>query len=359
MHLNLHKKAYKKVLLIANGYEPYHDDIFHLAESVHYIDPYSQDKNYIQSLETFKKYLEDNNLDSESTKIIYGSGLEDKIGIQEYLDNEFSIAGNSFSKYRYLSNIYNLDETIFNKKISLPETSKSYHYKFLSKKYNSSGGMHVGNNIFSKNIYYQKYLPGKTYSISFIANGEYSKILGLNQLFLVKDNIKFPFLHSGAMNLGLSEANIDFPKDFIFSICNLYQIKGYCSIDFKIIDNKIYILDFNPRLSSSYRLYTRKYENLMHHHLGLINNEVNMINNQYHAYIILYAKKDLIISDSISELENISDRPAIGDFVKKDMPLFTINLHSNDKDDILFKIKNRIISAMKIIDCYNTQLEYE
>jgi predicted ATP-grasp superfamily ATP-dependent carboligase len=161
------------------------------------------------------------------------------------------------------------------------------------------------------------------------------------------------------MNLGLSEANIDFPKNFISSVCNLYQIKGYCSIDFKILDNKIYILDFNPRLSSSYRLYTRKYENLMHHHLGLIDNELNMISNQYYAYIILYAKKDLVISDSISELENISDRPAIGDFVKKDMPLFTINLHSNDKDDILFKIKNRIISAMKIIDCYNTQLEYE
>ena len=101
MHLNLHKKAYKKFLLIANGYEPYHDDISNLAESVHYIDPYSQDKNYIQSLETFKKFLEDNNLDSESTKIIYGSGLEDKISIQEYLDAEFSIAGNSFSKYRY------------------------------------------------------------------------------------------------------------------------------------------------------------------------------------------------------------------------------------------------------------------
>mgnify|MGYP006235229935 FL=1 len=114
-----------------------------------------------------------------------------------------------------------MDEAIFNKKISLPETSKSYHYKFLSKKYNSSGGLHVGNNIFSKDIYYQKYLPGKTYSISFIANGEYSRILGLNQLFLVKDNIKFPFLHSGAMNLGLNEANIDFPKNFILSLIHI------------------------------------------------------------------------------------------------------------------------------------------
>ena len=257
MHLNLHKKAYKKVLLIANGYEAYHDDISYLAESVHYIDPYSQEKNYIQSLEDFKNYLEHNNLDSESTKIVYGSGLEDKLSIQEYLDDEFCVAGNSFSKYRCLSNIYNLDRTIFDEKILLPETYNSYHYKFLSKKHNSSGGMNVGNNIFSSNIYYQKYLPGKTYSISFIANGEDSIILGLNQLFLVKDNTKFPFLHSGAMNLGLNEADIDFPKKFISDLCTLYQMKGYCSIDFKIVNKKIYILDLNPRLSSSYRLYTR------------------------------------------------------------------------------------------------------
>ena len=33
MHLNLHKKVYKKVLLIANGYEPYHEDISYLAET--------------------------------------------------------------------------------------------------------------------------------------------------------------------------------------------------------------------------------------------------------------------------------------------------------------------------------------
>jgi hypothetical protein len=41
------------------------------------------------------------------------------------------------------------------------------------------------------------------------------------------------------------------------------------------------------------------------------------------------------------------------------MPLFTININSEQKDDLIFKIKNRIMSAMEIIDCYNTQLEYE
>ena len=41
------------------------------------------------------------------------------------------------------------------------------------------------------------------------------------------------------------------------------------------------------------------------------------------------------------------------------MPLFTINVYSVQKDDLLVKIKNRIMSAIEIIDCYNTQLDYE
>ena len=97
----------------------------------------------------------------------------------------------------------------------------------------------------------------------------------------------------------------------------------------------------------------------MHHHVGFMDNDINIISNKYYAYIILYAKKDLIVDESINKLDNISDKPKIGDCIKKDMPLFTINIYSEQKDDLMFKIKNRIMSAMKIIDCYNTQLEYE
>jgi predicted ATP-grasp superfamily ATP-dependent carboligase len=97
----------------------------------------------------------------------------------------------------------------------------------------------------------------------------------------------------------------------------------------------------------------------MHHHLGLMDSDIKIISNDYYAYIILYAKNDTIIDESINKLENISDKPEIGDHIKKDMPLLTINIHSNKKDDLLFKIKKRIMSAMEIIDCYNTQLEYE
>ena len=41
------------------------------------------------------------------------------------------------------------------------------------------------------------------------------------------------------------------------------------------------------------------------------------------------------------------------------MPVITLNMKADNQDDLYKTIKRRIKSAMEIIDCYNTQLEYE
>jgi predicted ATP-grasp superfamily ATP-dependent carboligase len=357
MHLNLLKKAFKKVLLISNGHQEYHDDLINISEQVIYVDPYSQEKNYLKSLNDFKEFLNSKGV-NKSTNVIYGSGLEDKLEISEYLDNNFTIIGNSLSNFDFLSNIYNLNKELLTNKINLPELSEDYHYKFISKKYNSSGGIGVGNSIQSKDVYFQKYIPGKTYSISFIARYNKFKVLGYNQLLLIKDNANFPFLHSGAMTIDGHNIEIKFPHKWLNSLVNFYNLSGYCSIDFKIYDNKIFLLDFNPRLSSSYRLYKRRYNNLMHNHLG-ISDDYSLSNNDCYAYVIFYAKKDIIIDESIRHINDVSDSPKIGELIKKDSPIFTVNIHSNKQNNLIDEVKVRINSVMEIIDCYNTQLEYE
>lgn len=357
MHLSLHKKAYKSILLIANGHQEYRDDLINISEQVLHIDPYAQEDNYLESLSSFKEFLNFNKV-SCKTNIIYGSGLEDKLEIREYLDNNFPVVANSFLKFHFLSNIYNLDKKLFLDEITLPELSQEYHYKFISKKYNSSGGIGVGNNHESVDGYFQKYIPGITYSISFIAESNECKILGYNQLFTIKDNSKYPFLHSGAMTIDENDLKIKFPQKWLNTFVNSYKISGFCSIDFKIFDNKIFLLDFNPRLSSSYKLYKKKYNNLMYNHLG-ISSEYSVINNDNFAYIIFYAKEDIIIDESIKYIKGMSDMPRIGEMIKKDSPIFTINIQANKKYNLIDELKIRINSVMKIIDCYNTQLEYE
>ena len=358
MRLNLHKKAYKKVLLIANGHDAYYHDLSSIAEKKYFIDPYSQKKNHLASLKHFKTYLKENNIDKSSTKIIYASGLENKKEIKKYLDNEFIVCGNSFNKYDFLSDTSNINLSM-DDNILLPKTSNKYLNKYIRKRHDSSGGVNVGNKISSKNIYYQQFIPGKTYSVSFITTKNKSHILGFNQLFIIKDNIEYPYLHAGAITLGLKNSNYQNFKKWINNISDTYNIKGYCSIDFKIYGNKVFILDINPRLSASYRMYTRKYNNLMKYHCDLTDVNLKINNYKYYSYIFLYAKNELQVDKSINNIKDISDRPQIGEIIKKNMPILTLNITSHNKDNLLKKIKNRIKSAMKIIDCYNIELEYE
>ena len=359
MHLSLHKKAFKKGLLISNGHETFHDDLTDIIEDLYIIDPYYQKENYLESLEIFKQYLKYNNINNNFLKIIYSSGLENNTAIKQYLNKNFYILGNDLDKFTFLSNPYNLDKKLFQDNIVLPDVSTKFHYKFISKKNNSSGGLNVANDHTSRSIYYQRYIPGTTYSVSFISNKKDIQILGFNQLFLVKNNAKYPYLYSGAMTLSLDYNKLNYYIEWIRNFSSMYKLNGFCSIDYKVYDNKIYIIDINPRLSGTYRLYKKKYNNIMNYHVGLTSGKMISINNDYHAYIILYAKNDLVVNESINKIKNKSDTPILGETIKKNMPILTINLKSNDKKKLLLKIKDRIKSAMKIIDCYNIDLEYE
>ena len=146
--------------------------------------------------------------------------------------------------------------------------------------------------------------------------------------------------------------------DWVRSITKHYRLTGYVSIDFKIYCNNLEIIDINPRLYGSYRLYTRKYKNLMFNHMKP-GNVLDIKSNDYFSYIILYAKNDLIVDKWISSIKDVSDTPNIGQVIKKDMPIMTLNIRANNQHNLYKEIKRRIISAMKIIDCYNTQLDYE
>ena len=56
MHLSLHKKAYRDILLIANGHEVYKNDLCKFVQNIHHIDIYSDDEHYHNSLDSYKKY---------------------------------------------------------------------------------------------------------------------------------------------------------------------------------------------------------------------------------------------------------------------------------------------------------------
>ena len=357
MHLSSHNKASNRLLLIANGHEVYLQDLLSLSDDVHFIDPYFDSQSCVSS-NSLKSYLDKNNIQINDTKIVYASGLEGKDHIHKYLDENFQILGNPLFKFQKLSDIYKIDKKLFNNHIITPKFAKSYNYKYLSKTPYSSGGVGVGNSICPHTKYFQEFIPGSTYSVSFIAVYSEPKILGFNQLFTVRDNIKYPYLNAGAMMIDFDhKIRINF-ENWLYEFCQHYRLSGYASIDFKVYKNRIYILDINPRLSGTYRLHRRKYGNLMLNHL-MYTDKLSKMSDDYFAYIILYAKGDIIINQKIRDIPDISDSPEIDAVIKKNSPILTLNIKASNQTALHKEINQRIMCAMKIIDCYNTQLDYE
>ena len=358
MHLNSHKKAYRDILLIANGHEVYHKDLSEHFQNIHHIDSYSDEEDYLSSLNSFKNYVRNKNLLQKDTKVVYASGLEGKKEIHQYIEDNFHVLGVPLTEFDNISSLDKIDHSLLNNNIKIPEITYEFNYKYLSKSYDSSGGMRVGNDLTLSSTYFQKFIPGKTFSISFIASPSTPTILGFNQLFIVKNNIKYPFLHAGCMTIDLDQPYKGYIEDWVYKISKHFNLTGFISIDFKIYNQSIEILDINPRLSGSYRLYTRKYNNLMCNHM-MLSNTLDIKSKDYLSYIILYAKDDIKVDKKIQTLPDVSDIPDVGQVIKKDMPVITLNMKADNQDDLYKTIKRRIKSAMEIIDCYNTQLEYE
>ena len=138
------------------------------------------------------------------------------------------------------------------------------------------------------------------------------------------------------------------------------KLKGFSSIDFIINNGKIYFLEINARLSASYKLYKERYgKSLIRNHFDSYKYKLNIKNYNYFAEIVLYAKSELIISERINEISNISDIPNIGERIDRNQPILSIKLSSKSRSNLYEKIKMRINNAKQIIDCYNIELEYE
>ena len=239
----------------------------------------------------------------------------------------------------------------------IPEKSSDYNYKYISKDYDSTGGLGI-EIIFRLTIFITK-------NISLVLHFQYpfadkSKIslLGFNQIFTVKNNIKYPFLYAGAMNIEFKNSLRNKIIDWVQEFTSFYQLRGFISIDFKIFENRVYLIDINPRLSGTYRIYKNKYKNLMANHI-MPTETISLYNEAYHSYIILYAKSSIKIMKSINEIKNISDVPKIGQTIEKDEPILTMNASAQTEKELREHIKTTIKCAMEIIDCYNVVLDYE
>ena len=208
----------------------------------------------------------------------------------------------------------------------------------------------------SDNYYIQEYIPGNTYSINFFIYNKQFKFLGFNKQFLLKKYDAHPFIHAGAGNLRNLKYSSKIQK-FIKNLSSRINMRGFNSIDFKVFKGSIYVLDINPRITSTFKIYNDLHQNnLLKYQLSLdYNNDYNFsekIRKNY-GFVHIFPKSRIFCDKNIKLLKDAINLPDIGDYVSHGDPLFTIYLYASNYKKLKQKLRKKITMTNEIYGCYD------
>ena len=154
-------------------------------------------------------------------------------------------------------------------------SSESKHNKFITKDRYGCGCNNISiiNNPLRKNssnMIHENYIPGKSYSANLYIKDSGYKLISVNQQHITRINTSLK-LNSIDVNIHSTFNNTIYK--FIDDILNVIPgLRGFIGFDFIFNNNKIYLIEINPRFTTSMALI----ENCKNNHiLNYINRNIN------------------------------------------------------------------------------------
>jgi methenyltetrahydromethanopterin cyclohydrolase len=280
--------------------------------------------------------------------VVYGSGFENNIQSLFFLQEKLNLLGNSPEVFAKVQDKYYLFSFLSENNILFPEV----HFfrpelgKWLIKPLQSEGGFGIRNDdgcgIIDNCHYWQRYLEGKSMSALFIADGEKADILGFNRQWTADHANGQAFVFSGIHNYAsLSDINKCIIAEWLVKLVAHFGLRGLNSVDFILHQEQCYFLEINPRPTASIELYDANLfgahvNNLLGHGM-----EINVDQQNYKAYQIIYAESDFQIPEDIIWPEWSQDRPKSGAIIREQQPVCSIIANGESSQQVLAKLKTR------------------
>ena len=350
------------VVIISSETSYLEDKTAALGYDVYAFDEYThKNLNKVSNIKYLKSFIKNISNQHQNIYLIYGSGLEDKKNIYEVLNAHLIINCNTLDLLRKSGDLCSLKDMVEGSDLRLPSdtNANSLTTRLISKPLHSYGGFNIRFETQYKEKYYtEQYIPGDTYSASFFINDENFMFLGFNKLLLLKAYKAHPFIHAGAIMYN----DIKDPQKIIRSMDRLsrkLEMKGYNSIDFKIHKKQIFIVDINPRITSTFKIYNDIYNN------SLLNHQINPYNiipikkinkDKKYGFVNIFVKEKTKYDYDLSNDNAFINTPKMGDIVEKDQPLLSIYLNANNSGLLLRKLKQKISITTNLFSCYDIDI---
>jgi uncharacterized protein len=208
---------------------------------------------------------------------VAGGGLEDRLEVMAQCSQALPMIGNDTAAVAATKDPAGFFDLLDRCGVDHPETRLSPPEEpagWLSKRVGGTGGWHVrrltrvlpveevagpagetSTSPGSRNTYYQREVPGIPMSALFLADGNDIRLVGINRLLFAEEGDR-PYVFHGALGpLSLPDAVDAEVRRAATVIARQIGLMGLNSMDFVLADDRVCVLEVNPRPSATLDLH--------------------------------------------------------------------------------------------------------
>jgi predicted ATP-grasp superfamily ATP-dependent carboligase len=289
------------------------------------------------------------------THVIYGSGFEYYPESLRYLDNKLIVLGNSIDTFLRTQDKSDFFSSLDKLSIPYPEVcfvAPNNQAGWLVKPIQGQGGLGIQRYRPKQQVrslvYWQKFQAGAQYSVLFLADGKSAQMIGFNTQWTIDLGEGREFIFSGIINsCELLNEDKERITDWLHKLACEFRLKGLNSLDFIQADDKIFVLEINPRPSASMQLYDA---DLLSRHIKSSQGQLTDYapsKKGYTGYQIVYAKQDITIPYAFEWPNGCMDLPEFGVTYRTGEPVCSIIAHQKQAHLVMNELKIKQLNLIK------------
>lgn len=291
---------------------------------------------------------------SEIAGFVYGSGFEAQPDLLDRIEARLRLLGNRPSVVRDLkrpAHFFTLLDTLDIQHPVISFQALESAEGWLSKHAGGSGGTHVINAPVGEapptGYYYQKAVKGEPVSMLFLAHAGNVQVIGFNEQWVAYSALQ-PYRYGGIVGHGnLPESVKSKLLDAAKKLTQAVGLRGLNSLDAIMYQDDIWVLEINPRLSSTFDLYQSLSCNLFDLHVKACSDEVLgkiSVPSLAKARQVIYAPAELEIPGNQDWPDWVADIPVANSRITANNPVCTVLAEAGNATEA-----RSLVNARKVI----------
>ncbi len=300
------------------------------------------------------------------TGFVYGSGFEAQPDLLERIEARLPLLGNKPSVVRDLkrpAQFFSLLDTLNIQHPAISFQALDNADGWLSKHAGGSGGTHVVNAPVSVTppigYYYQQAVQGEPVSILFLAHDGNVHVIGFNEQWVAYSHAQ-PYRYGGIVGHGLLPDAVKAKLlDAAQKLTQAVGLRGLNSLDAVMYQDDIWVLEINPRLSSTFDLYQSLSCNLFDLHVKACNNQALgkiTVPTLSKARQVIYADNALDVPTHLDWPIWVADIPVANSHIAANNPICTVLAEAENAVEARALVNTRKALVEAMIRSFNSAI---